>query len=90
MRHHKGQSGTPMSIERKFKRPKGWIHPESELAFEYKCSNGHKRIERERIKGQLPICSNCHMTLGEINRIYYSRKVLVGKISRQKNNYITH
>lgn len=80
MTHYKGQTGTSMSLQRRPKRPKGWIEPSSEWAIEYKCLRGHTRIEREKLKGDLPLCTTCHMTIGEMNRMVSGRKVKVATL----------
>lgn len=41
------------------------------LYVKYGCPAGHIRIEKEKLVGQLPFCTTCHMTKGEYVRIKY-------------------
>ncbi|NOU72553.1 hypothetical protein GC098_14140 [Paenibacillus sp. LMG 31458] len=81
MSYYKGTTGTSMNIERAPKRPKGWVEPGTEFQIEYKCPKGHTRIEPQKLIGEMPLCSNCHMTTGEMNRFAYIRKVKMAKIT---------
>jgi len=69
------KTGTPMGggiVNAKREQRKLIRSLPKEKLYHYGCKEGHKRIETVKLQ-ESPICTNCHMHLGVINRMEYIR-----------------
>lgn len=65
-----------MVLERKLnKRVKKKRKEERIAYYKYSCPNGHTRTEKEKLSGEMPFCTQCHMQ----NSVYVKIKYIGSK-----------